>query len=153
MPPLHNLTAKGFILAACAVAAGGSFATIASAVEPLASRGGSRIGTIDPILGTTGILMMTIGLAVMGITRLRYGPRPVPDVPARPLVLARQAPQFQPIARPPSPGLALVDALAATSEALDELAESLPRKRRQRITTAASRVANARALLEAHTRR
>ena len=153
MTPLHNLTAKSLIIAACAVGSLGSFATLASAVEPLASRGGSRIGTIDPILGTTGILMMTIGLAVMGITRLRYSPRPTADVPARPLVLARQAPQFQPVPRPQSPGLALIDALAATSEALDELAESLPRKRRQRITTAAGRIANARALLEAHTRR
>lgn len=153
MTPLHNLTAKGFILAACAVGALGTFATLASAVEPLAARGGSRIGTIDPILGTTGVLMMTIGLAVMGITRLRYGPVPVKDVPTRPVVLARLAPQVQPVTRQPSPGLALIDALAATSEALDELAESLPRKRRQRIETAASRIANARELLEEHTRR
>ena len=94
-----------------------------------------------------------IGLAVMGITRLRLTPQPQPDLPARAVVLARQAPQVQPIARPPSPGMALIDALAATSEALDELAESLPRKRRQRIETAAHRVANARALLEAHNTR
>ena len=153
MPPLHNLTAKAIILSACAVGALGIFATLASAVEPLASRGGSRIGTIDPILGTTGVLMMTIGLAVMGITRMRFAPHPEADTPTRAIILARLAPQVQPVVRPPSPGLALIDALAATSEALDELSSSLPRKRRQRISTAASRIANARAQLEAHTRR
>ena len=153
MRPLHIAALRMPILLAGATLGLGLSLGIAAAVEPLASRGGSRIGAIDPILGTTGILMMTIGLVVMGVTRLRFAPRQLADLPARSVVIARQAPQVQPVPRPPSPGLALIDALAATSEALDELAESLPRKRRQRVTIAAGRVSAARALLEAHTRR
>ncbi len=114
---------------------------------------GVRLSAVDPILGTTGLLMMTVGLLVMGITRLRYPGTPVQDVPPRSIVIARQAAQVQSVSRPPSPGVALLDALAATSEALDELAGSLPRKRRERISRAATRIATARELLEAHNRR
>lgn len=152
MPRLHTLT-RGTLITAAVIVAPGLFAGAAGAVEPLASRGGSRIGAMDPVLATTGILVMTIGLSLMGLTRLRQHPTGPRDLPARQLVLQRLSPQVQLPARPPSPGLALIDALAATSEALDELAGSLPRKRRRRIETAAHRVANARELLEAHTRR
>jgi hypothetical protein len=153
MHPLHTLALRMPLFFAVAFLGIGVFAGIASAVEPGALRGGSRIGAIDPILGATGILMMTIGLTVMGVTRLRFAPRPMADLPGRSVVLQRQAPQVQRHPRPPSPGAALIDALAATSEALDELAESLPRRRRQRISHAAHRVATARALLEAHNTR
>lgn len=152
MPRLHTFVRAAFVSSLTVVALG-LFATAAGAVEPLASRGGSRIGAMDPVLATTGILVMSVGLGLMGYTRMRQHPALPRDLPPRQLVLQRLAPQVQPPARPPSPGLALIDALAATSEALDELAGSLPRRRRQRIETAAHRVANARELLEAHTRR
>jgi hypothetical protein len=126
MRPLHTLALRTPIVLAAALLGIGLFASIASAVEPLASRGGSRISTIDPILGTTGILMMTTGLAVMGVTRLRFAPRPLADVPDRAIIL-------QPSTNSPKRSPANV-----ANASLTRLIGSLPRARSSKPTTPAA---------------